>query len=178
MPHTRLHRGHGDWLRPAGVIVLGMTSLFLAVGHAAAQDTRAEVISQEQAARQRELRPPQANGVERLIDRLEDWGLIAGAPDGVYPWFGSVYPGGGFAAGAGVVGLAVIVFIVGMPRYRLTTVQGGFEGGGIGRLGHRVLQDAQLGLIHVQKGGRHLPGNIRNAGQHAAARVFDVSDAY
>ena len=38
----------------------------------------------------------------------------------------------GFAAGAGVVGLAVIVFIVGMPRYRLTTVQGGFEGGGGG----------------------------------------------
>ena len=37
-----------------------------------------------------------------MIDRLEHWGLIAGAPRGVYPWFGSVYPGGGFAAGAGV----------------------------------------------------------------------------
>ena len=102
MPYTRLHRGHGDWLRLAAVIVLGMTSLFFPVGHAAAQDTRAEVISQEQAARQRELRPPQANGVERWINRLEDWGLIAGAPQGVYPWFGSVYPGGGFAAGAGI----------------------------------------------------------------------------
>ena len=46
----------------------------------------------------------------------------------------------GFAAGAGVVGLAVIVFIVGMPRYRLTTVQGDFEGGGgsgDGRRGRR-----------------------------------------
>ena len=65
MSYTRLHRGHGDWLRSAAVIVLGMTLLFVPVGHAAAQDTRAEAISQEQAARQLELRPPQPNGVER-----------------------------------------------------------------------------------------------------------------
>ena len=38
----------------------------------------------------------------------------------------------GFAAGAGVMGLAVIFFIAGMSRYRLTTMQGGFEGEGGG----------------------------------------------
>ena len=73
MPYTRLHRGHGDWLRLAAMVVLGMTSLFVPVGHAAAQDTRAEAISQQQAAQQRELRPPQANGVERSIGSPEDW---------------------------------------------------------------------------------------------------------
>jgi outer membrane protein assembly factor BamA len=68
---------------------------------AMAQDTRAEVIRQEQAERQQQLTPPQPNGVERFLDRLEDWGLITGSPRGFYPWFGSVYSGGGFAAGIG-----------------------------------------------------------------------------
>jgi hypothetical protein len=66
-----------------------------------AQETRADVIRQEQADRVKQLQPPEPNGVERLIDRLQDWGLIAGAPRGFYPWFGSVYPGGSFAAGLG-----------------------------------------------------------------------------
>ena len=69
---------------------------------AAAQDSRADVIAQAQAAKQQQLQPPKASGAERFIERLEEWGLIAGAPRGFYPWFGSVYPGGGFAAGAGV----------------------------------------------------------------------------
>jgi hypothetical protein len=68
---------------------------------AIAQDTRADVIRQEQTERQQQLQPPRPNGVERLIDRLEDWGFIAGQPNGFYPWLGSVYPGGGFAGGAG-----------------------------------------------------------------------------
>jgi hypothetical protein len=74
----------------------------LAAPPAFAQDTRAELIEQQQAAKQQELTPPQRNAAERLIDRLEDWGLLVGQPRGLYPWFGSVYPGGGFAAGAGV----------------------------------------------------------------------------
>lgn len=68
---------------------------------AAAQDTRADVIRQQQAERQQELHPPEGTAFERVIDRLERWGYITGTPRGVYPWFGSVYPGGGFAAGAG-----------------------------------------------------------------------------
>ena len=39
---------------------------------------------------------------EVLIDRLEDWGLFTGQPRGLYPWLGSVFPGGGLGAGAGV----------------------------------------------------------------------------
>ena len=61
-----------------------------------AQETRAEVIRR----RRPEAGPDAAAGERRraVLDRLEDWGLITGAPRGVYPWFGSVYPGGGFAA--------------------------------------------------------------------------------
>jgi hypothetical protein len=68
---------------------------------AMAQATRAEVIQQEQAARQQQLAPPEPNGFERFLDRLEDWGVITGSPRGLYPWFGSVYSGGGLAAGLG-----------------------------------------------------------------------------
>ena len=82
--------------------VVGTASLFVVTAQASAQENRAEVIRQEQATRSQQLQPPQSNGVERLLDRLEDWGFIGGEPRGFYPWFGSVYPGGGFAAGAGV----------------------------------------------------------------------------
>ena len=87
---------------PVVMIAVLMASLFVPPHPVAAQETRAEAIRQEQAEKQKALAPPQPNGAERLIDRLENWGLIAGAPRGLYPWFGSVYPGGGFAAGAGV----------------------------------------------------------------------------
>jgi hypothetical protein len=69
---------------------------------AEAQETRIETIQQAQVDRQKQLSPPRANGVERTLERLDDWGLLRGAPRGAYPWFGSVYPGGGFAGGAGV----------------------------------------------------------------------------
>lgn len=98
---TQVSFTHGNSVRRllsvAVLVIAALTPSLIA-----AQDSRAEVIAREQAAKQRELEPPRPNGAERFIDRLEDWGLIAGQPRGVYPWFGSVYPGGGFAAGAGV----------------------------------------------------------------------------
>ena len=69
---------------------------------AIAQETRAETIREQQAAKQSVVAPPAWNRAEVIIDRLENWGFLTGDPRGVYPWFGSVYPGGGFAAGAGV----------------------------------------------------------------------------
>ena len=68
---------------------------------AAGQSTRAEVIQEAQAEKGKVLQPPRKNGVERTIEWLEEWGLIAGEPRGFYPWLGSVYPGGGFAGGLG-----------------------------------------------------------------------------
>lgn len=87
-------------------VPLRVAALLVAVAlHAspvAAQRTRAEEIEAAQTAKAQQVQPPQPNAAERFIERLEDWGLIAGAPRGLYPWFGSVYPGGGFAAGAGL----------------------------------------------------------------------------
>jgi outer membrane protein assembly factor BamA len=83
------------------VVAIGITSLLFSVTVASAQETRVETIRQAQADRQPQLTPPRPNTVERVIDQVEDWGLLDGTPLGVYPWFGSVYPGGGFAGGAG-----------------------------------------------------------------------------
>ena len=68
----------------------------------AAQETRAEDIRQQQVEKRETVAPQGPNPAARVIDRLEDWGFFAGAPRGPYPWFGSVYPGGGFAGGATV----------------------------------------------------------------------------
>jgi hypothetical protein len=82
-------------------VIVGIAVSLAARTPAMAQDTRAEVIRQEQAGRLQQVAPPQPNGVERVLERLEDWGLITGSPRGFYPWVGSVYSGGGFAAGLG-----------------------------------------------------------------------------
>jgi outer membrane protein assembly factor BamA len=69
---------------------------------ALAQETRAEIIREQQANKQRVAVAPVSNRAEVVIDRLEDWGFFMGQPRGFYPWLGSVFPGGGVAAGAGV----------------------------------------------------------------------------
>ena len=91
-------------LRRARLAIAAVATALLLIPavQSSAQSTRADVIRDAQAAKAAQLSPSQPNLGERIIDHLEDWGLIVGAPRGVYPWFGSVYPGGGFAAGAGV----------------------------------------------------------------------------
>jgi hypothetical protein len=76
--------------------------LLVGSGPAEAQETRAEAVRHRQADKQRILEPPSRNRAERIVDRLEAWGLFLGEPRGVYPWLGSVFPGGGTAVGAGV----------------------------------------------------------------------------
>ncbi len=93
------HRKSRRW-RAEVVAIVGVATL-IAVNPALAQDTRADVIREEQSARQKQLQPSQPHPLEGFLDRLEDWGVVTGSPRGVYPWFGSVYPGGGFAAGVG-----------------------------------------------------------------------------
>ncbi len=83
--------------------LLATAIALLVAGRAAAQDSRAGAIREQQAARQSVVAPPRANRAEVLIDRLDDWGLFTGQPvRGPYPWLGSVFPGGGLGAGAGV----------------------------------------------------------------------------
>jgi hypothetical protein len=86
-------------------LVFGATTLISLVcwpiAQVEAQESRAEIISRAQAEKGAQLIAPEENLGERMLDRLEDWGLFIGYPEGFYPWLGSVYPGGGFAGGIG-----------------------------------------------------------------------------
>jgi hypothetical protein len=74
----------------------------LVIGHggpAAAQDSRAAIVEAEQAEKAKTVQPYVPNGAERLLGRLKREFLEE--PSGLYPYFGSVYSGGGFTLGAG-----------------------------------------------------------------------------
>jgi outer membrane protein assembly factor BamA len=83
------------WLAAAAALFLAPAASVLA------QETRSEIIRQEQAAKVLTLTPPELNTAEKIVKRLEDWGLLTSEAHGVYPVLDSVYPGGGFAAGLG-----------------------------------------------------------------------------
>jgi hypothetical protein len=66
---------------------------------AVAQDSRATTVEAEQAEKAKTLQPYVPAGVERKILQLKHEFLEE--PSGFYPYFGSVYSGGGFTLGAG-----------------------------------------------------------------------------
>src|SRR3954452_3630046 len=66
---------------------------------AAAQETRAGIITQAQAAKAADLKPYEPGKAERIAADLQK--RLLGTPDGFYPWFESVYSGGGFTLGSG-----------------------------------------------------------------------------
>jgi hypothetical protein len=98
---VRQRRSIGAAGRTATVVVLLIGVLRVTADLAYAQETRAESIQQQQAQRATTAAPSSPSPLGRIFDKLEDWGVIGGTPNGPYPWVGSVYPGGGFAAGAG-----------------------------------------------------------------------------
>lgn len=63
-----------------------------------AQGTREEEIARLQARKAAQLHPYEEHVGEQVLDRVE---RFLGAGDGVYPWLGSVYPGGLLGVGAG-----------------------------------------------------------------------------
>ena len=66
---------------------------------AAAQETREAIIAAAQAAKAQELRPYEPSKAERIASDLKD--RLLDTPEGFYPWFDSVYSGGGLTGGAG-----------------------------------------------------------------------------
>src|SRR5215204_4331669 len=64
-----------------------------------AQDSRVATIAAIQAAKAEQLAPRQPGGAERALIWVRE--ELIEAPSGLYPLFGSVYSGGGFALGAG-----------------------------------------------------------------------------
>jgi hypothetical protein len=64
-----------------------------------AQETRADVIAAQQAEKAKDLHPYQPGAVERSIEDFRRRALEQ--PNGFFPFFASVYSGGGFTLGAG-----------------------------------------------------------------------------
>ena len=85
----------GSAVRPSLLCVLVLVVPALAF----AQDTRAGAIEAAQAEKATQLAPHQPHWVEELI--LTARQTIVEHPSGVYPYFDSVYSGGGFTLGAG-----------------------------------------------------------------------------
>src|SRR5688572_18734334 len=63
------------------------------------QQTRAEIIAEAQAAKSATLTPYVPSKAERLF--MDAKRRFIDAPGGFYPWFDSVYSGGGFTLGGG-----------------------------------------------------------------------------
>jgi hypothetical protein len=61
--------------------------------------SRLDAISQQQAEKYRTSQPPKSDRVEALVERAEALFLLD--PSGFFPYFDSVYQGGGVTAGAG-----------------------------------------------------------------------------
>lgn len=61
--------------------------------------SREAQIEAEQAKKATTLKPVEPSKAERISERVER--ILMGPPRGVFPWFGSVMGGGGFALGAG-----------------------------------------------------------------------------
>ena len=85
-------------IRPALVALALATPAVVAVP-AMAQETRAETIAQAQAAKATKLAPYEPGKAERMAAAVKR--QFVESPDGFYPWFDSVYSGGGFTLGAG-----------------------------------------------------------------------------
>jgi hypothetical protein len=73
--------------------------MLLAPAVSVAQETRAAAIEGEQADKAKNLTPPETSWAEQLIITARQ--TIVLQPSGFYPYFDSVYSGGGFTLGAG-----------------------------------------------------------------------------
>jgi hypothetical protein len=98
--------GSGDNARrAAGALICGCLSpapliaLLLATPAAAAQETREALIAAEQADKATRLAPSTPSTAERLLMAAKH--SLLEEPSGFYPYFDSVYSGGGFTLGGG-----------------------------------------------------------------------------
>ena len=72
---------------------------FLPAAALAQETTRAAEIAAAQAEKARNVVPYEPSKAERIADDVQD--RLLETPQGFYPWFDSVYSGGGFTGGAG-----------------------------------------------------------------------------
>ena len=76
-----------------------MATMLLVPALATAQDTRAGEVAQKQEEKAAASHPYTPSRFEKVMTDLEN--SFVSPPSGIFPYFGSVYPGGGFTLGAG-----------------------------------------------------------------------------
>jgi outer membrane protein assembly factor BamA len=112
--------------------------LLLLSAPALAQDSRAEAIAAQQADKATRLTPQQRHWAEELVLTVQK--TLVQQPSGFYPYFDSVYSGGGFTLGAGYrqfTGDRTQVNLAGLysaAGYKLIEVSGSSPGHWSGRL--------------------------------------------
>ena len=88
--------------RWAAFFLAGAVLAFLGTANAGAQDSRTDAIAKQQEQKSKGLLPEQPDKVEQLIAKMTEGGwFFSATPRGFYPYFDSVYSGGGFTLGAG-----------------------------------------------------------------------------
>lgn len=80
-------------------LLLLVALVLISPAFAFAQETRAAAIAEAQAEKATRLAPQQQSWAERLLLLAQETLILQ--PSGFYPYFGSVYSGGGFTLGAG-----------------------------------------------------------------------------
>jgi len=84
------------------ISLIGAVHLCLWTSHAGAQESRAGVIASQQEEKSKRLQPEEPDKVEQIIHKMTAGGwFFSATPRGFYPYFDSVYSGGGFTLGAG-----------------------------------------------------------------------------
>jgi len=78
---------------------LALVAVLAQASTTAGQDTRVGTIEQQEAERAKVAAPPVRSRAERVFDRIRN-GMVE-SPDGFFPYFDTVYSGGGITLGAG-----------------------------------------------------------------------------
>jgi hypothetical protein len=87
--------------RWAALIMIGTMFVFLWTPAGSAQESRTDSIARQQEDKSKNLQPEIQDRVELFIKKMTEGGwFFSATPRGFYPYFDSVYSGGGFTLGA------------------------------------------------------------------------------
>ena len=120
-----------------------------------AQETRVGTITAEQAEKAKRLAPYEVHWAERLLLNVRE--ALVEQPAGVYPYFGSVYSGGGFTLGAGYrhftgdrtnLSVAGLYSIKGYNLIEVAATSPGHFGGHVDLRGSALRRDATQVAYH------------------------------
>ncbi len=156
--------------------ILTLAFCLIVTASAVAQETRAEEIAAKQKEKAAVLKPYQPNAFEKIMANLEE--SFVSPPNGFYPAFGSIYPGGGFTFGAGYrqfYGRTAVWNILGLyslKNYKQVEVGTSTPWHGRGRFGYEFkggwLDAPQVGYYGIGMGEGPGRANYRVSNGYAA----------